>query len=209
MHAKNNRVNKNFQIAYFLAGSCFTADGAYSILKDLQEDREMALAQLNSAKYRTQAKIAQANYMIESGKEWERLEAMADIAEIEDNQTFADRNIVAAREELSFINDCIEKLQPHRKFAHLSDPEAHEAAQQDEWKFELMHRAENYLITTGTIPADHFMTMRLHPAFKDEILPVIEQTKQMLINKTESSIMLEKLDNKRLSIPKLLENKCT
>jgi hypothetical protein len=65
------------------------------------------------------------------------------------------------------------------------------------------------LITSGTIPADHFMTMRLHPAFKQEILPVIERTKQMLINKTESSILLENLDNNRISITKLLENKCT
>jgi hypothetical protein len=209
MHAKNNRLNKNFQIAYFLAGSCYTADGAYSLLKDLQEEREMALAQLNSSSYRTQAKIAQANYMIECGKEWERLEAMADIAEIEDNQTFADRNITAAREELSFINDCIEKLQPHRKFAHLSDPEAHEAAQHDEWKYELMHRAENYLITTGTIPTDHFMSMRMHPDFIDDILPVIESTKKMLINSNDMKSLLKKLDHQRLDISKLLENKCT
>jgi hypothetical protein len=209
MHAKNNRVNKNFQIAYFLAGSCFTADGAYSLLKDLQEDREMALAQLESIDLKVQARIAKANRDIEIGTEWEELEGKAELVEIENNKKFSDRNIQAAKDELAFINECIKKLQPHRKFAHLSDPEAHEACQFDEWKYELIYRAENYLITAGTIPADHFMTMRLHPAFKQEILPVIERTKQMLINKTESSILLENLDNNRISITKLLENKCT
>ena len=206
MHAKNNRVNKNFQIAYFLAGSCYTPDGAYALLKDLQEDREMALAQLESLNLKVQAKIAKAKHDIEHGNEWEQLEAKAELAEIENNKKFSERNIEAAKQELDFINKCIEKIQPHRRFAHLPDPEAHEAAQHDEWKFELMSRAENYLLTTGSIPTDHFITMRQHPAFVDEILPSIEKTKQMMISNQDKQLLINTLDERKVNIPKLLGN---
>jgi hypothetical protein len=206
MHAKNNRLNKNFQIAYFLAGSCHTPDGVYALLKDLQEDREMALAQLESSHFKEQAKIVKAKYVLENGTEWEKLEAQADLAEIVNNKKFSERNIEAAKSELDFINVCIEKINPHRKFAHLSDSEAHEAAQFDEWKYELMHRAENYLLTTGSIPTDHFITMRQHPAFIDEILPAIEKTKRMMIENSDKTLLLNDLNHARLDIPKLLGN---
>lgn len=206
MHAKNNRVNKNFQIAYFLAGSCHTPDGAYALLKDLQEDREMALAQLESIDLKTQAKIAKAKHDIEHGTEWEQLEAKAELVEIENNKKFSERNIEAAKQELDFIDKCIEQIQPHRKFAHLPDPEAYEAAQHDEWKLELMSRAENYLLTTGSIPTDHFITMRQHPAFVDEILPSIEKTKQMMITNEDKKLLINSLDESRINIPKLLGN---
>jgi hypothetical protein len=206
MHAKNNRVNKNFQIAYFLAGSCHTPDGAYALLKDLQEDREMALSQLESMQLKEDAKISKAKHTIEHGEEWDRLEALADITDIENNKKFSERNIEAAKQELDFINKCIEKIQPHRNFAHLPDPEAHEAAQFDEWKYELMYRAENYLLTTGSIPTDHFITMRQHPAFVDEILPCIENTKQMMMTNQDKKLIIEHFENKKINIPKLLGN---
>jgi hypothetical protein len=206
MHSKNNRVNKNFQIAYFLAGSCHTIDGAYALLKDLQEDREMAIAQLRSSSLKEQSKIVKAKHIIKNGEEWERLEAQADLAEIEDNKKFSDKNIEAAKKELDFIIKCIEKIQPHRAFAHLPDDEAHEAAQFDEWKFELISRAENYLLTTGSIPTDHFVTMRQHPAFIDEILPVIERTKQAILTNTDKQLLINNLNSQRIDIPKLIES---
>jgi hypothetical protein len=204
MHAKNNRVNKNFQIAYFLAGSCHTPDGAYSLLKDLQEDREMAFAQLESSDLRIQAKIVKAKHDIEHGQEWEQLEAKAELAEIENNKKFSERNIEAAKQELDFINKCLEKIQPYRRFSHLTDPEAHEAAQHDEWKFELMNRAENYLLTTGSIPTDHFITMRQHPAFIDEILPAIENTKQLMLSNHDKKLLIQSLEEQKVDISKLL-----
>lgn len=206
MHAKNNRVNKDFQIAYFLAGSCHTPDGAYALLKDLQEDREMALAQLEAQDLREQAKIAKAEENLKFGNKWDKLEAQADIAEIKNNQKFKDRNVEAAKKELEFINQCIEKLQPHRRFAHLPDPEAFEATQFDEWKFELMYRAENYLLTTGTIPTDHFATMRQHPAFATDILPHIDSIRNMIISKQDRQLLEGKLKLKdsRADIIKLL-----
>jgi hypothetical protein len=207
MHAKNNRQNKDFQIAYFLAGSCHTYDGAYSLLKDLQEDREMALAQLESADLRTQAQKLKAQRLINSSDEVDVLEGKAILADIKNNKKFTKRNTVAAKKELEFINKCIEKIQPLRKFSNLTDPEAHEAAQFDEWKLELIHRAENYLLTSGHIPSDHFTTMRQHPAFKTEILPAIEEISSILKNEKSLPGTLDKLDSQRLDLPKLLEFK--
>ena len=205
MHAKNNRVNKNFQIAYFLAGSCHTPDGAYSLLKDLQEDREMALSQLEASELRQKAKILRANRMIDSGEPDLVLEGQADLSEIENGEKFAKRNIAAAYEELDFINKCIEKIQPHRRFKDLPDPEAHEAAQYDEWKMELISRAENSLLTTGNIPTEHFFTMRMHPAFIDEILPAIEKIRWIASKGDPMSVVIQTIQEERIDIPKLLE----
>jgi hypothetical protein len=52
--------------------------------------------------------------------------------------------------------------------------EANEATQRGEWLGELKERAENFLLTMGTIPHDHFHTMRCHPDFEQEIVPHIQ-----------------------------------
>lgn len=134
----------------------------------------MALAQLRSAGLKQQAKMVRAKRAMQSDDEAVRLEGEADLAEIEDNLTFSQRNIDAAQKELEFINQCIERIQPHRAHAHLTDDEAHQAAQHEEWKRELIKRAENYLLTSGTLPADHYDTMRMHPDFVEAISPCIQ-----------------------------------
>ena len=172
---KNNRRNHDFQIQAFLVGSCHTPDGAYSLLCDLREDRSDALAQAKAGALRTEAKIVRARRQLACTDEAERLEAQADIAEIEAMHETLEKNLAAARAELAFIDACIAKLQPHRRFAHLPDPEAHEAAQRDEWRLELEYRAQNFLLTAGTIPHDHFASMRQHPDFESYLLPAIER----------------------------------
>lgn len=190
----NNRVNHDFQILYFLIGSKHTPDGAYSLLCDLKENREIALAQIEGNNIRTKVKILKAQKILnESIDELEKLEAQADIIDIENNKRFNERNVNAAQAELDFINMCIDKINIHRKFKHLSDEEAHEAAQLDEWKYELISRAENFLITSGSIPPDQFSTMRLHPAFESDILPAIESIKDnkaLLVNKPSISNLI-------------------
>ena len=177
---KNNRRNHDFQIDAFLVGSCHTADGAYSLLCDLREDRRDALAQVEVSSLRTRAKIARAERNLQHSDPAERLEAQADIAEIRAIEETLNNNINAARAELAHIEACIAKIQPHRKFAHLPDPEAHEAAQREEWAREFVYRAENYLLTAGTIPHDHFASMRQHPDFQGFILPAIDGIKRMM-----------------------------
>lgn len=205
MHAKNNRVNKDFQIAYFLAGSCHTPDGAYSLLKDLQEDREMALSQLEAGELKEKAAILSAQRKIDSGDEILALEGEAELIEIKNGKKFAERNIEAAKRELEFINKCIDKLQPHRRYSHLSDPEAHEAAQAEEWKLEFINRCENSLITTGTIPADQLTAMRQHPDFMGDILPAIDKIKYTLQKGDPLGVAIENLNKNKFDIVKLLE----
>ena len=181
MNSQNNRRNHNFQIEYFLAGSCHTADGAYALLCDLREDRKDSLAQVEVSSLKTKAKILRAERMLASQDEADRLEGQADILEIKAHEETLNKNIAAARAELKFIDECIARIQPYRKFAHLSDPEAHEAAQHDEWKYELEYRAVNFLLTAGTIPHDHFASMRQHPEFHTYILPAIDKVKTLMI----------------------------
>ena len=194
MHAKNNRQNHDFQILHFLAGSCHTADGAYALLCDLRDDRADALKQATVAHLREQAKIVRAERRIASDDEAERLEGQADLAEIEGHAETLAKNLAAAQAELAFIERCIARLQPLRRYAHLPDAEAHEACQQEEWRLELLYRAENFLFTQGTIPHDHFATMRQHPDFVSSILPALEQIK-MAIHSGDSVAMLKSQTN--------------
>lgn len=192
MHYKTNRQNHDFQIVNFIVGSCHTADGAYGILHDLRQDRDAAIKTYMANKLRQEAKIIRAKRMLDSDDEAIRLEGKADIEDIKATLEMSEANYLAALAELETIDKCIKLIQPMRKFAHLSDPESHEAAQFEEWKLELIHRAENCLITTGTVPTDHFATMRMHPDFKSEILPAIEQIKLSLAKPEGVKNILEK-----------------
>ena len=180
MIAMNNRRNHNFQIEHFIAGSCHTPDAAYSILCDLREDRRDALAQVEASKLRTKAKILRAEKLIREGDEIDKLEAEAELAEIRGFEETVEKNIAAAKAELAYIDECIAKVQPFRKYAHLTDPEAHEAIQREEWALEFEHRAVNFLLTAGTIPHDHFSSMRQHPDFHTHIFPSIEKAKFLM-----------------------------
>jgi hypothetical protein len=184
MISKNNRQNSNFQILHFLVGSCHTPDAAYALLCDLKEDRERALSKIKSADLWMQAKILKLEEVINNpdSKVYEVLEAKAELIDIENEKPFAQKNIDAAYNEFDFIQKCMSKLEPHRKYAHLSLPEAHQAMQKEEWCLELKHRAENFLLTEGRIPHDQFSTMRQHPDFNSELLPFIESTKACIQN---------------------------
>jgi hypothetical protein len=146
---------------------------------------------------KTKAKIIRAEKKLKSEDEAERLEAEVDILEIKTNEEILNKNINAAREELKFIEDCIKKIQPYRKFSHLLDSEAHEAAQHDEWKYELEYRAINFLLTAGTIPHDHFASMRQHPEFHSYILPSINEVKNLMIEGNVEQILYSSCDEKQ------------
>jgi hypothetical protein len=192
MHYKTNRLNHDFQIAYFIAGSCQTPDAAYSILCDLREDRSNAIKSYKAGKLREQAT---------------RLEGQADIAEIEALAETSQANYEAALAELATIEKCIAAVQPLRKYAHLPNIEAHEAAQQEEWKLQLIHTAENHLLTSGSIPADHFSTMRMHPQFASDIMPALDETRQLMSSPEGAAKLLQKMDTKSFDLPKLLGSK--
>ncbi len=192
MNSKNGRVNHDFQILHFLIGSCHTADGAYSLLCDLKEERDSVVRNLHCSELRTKAKLLKLEKQLLSDDKSERLEAQADLEELENNKEQNDKLTKAAIAELNFINSCIDRLQPYRKYSHLSDSEAHEECQREEWKLELITRAENFLLTGGGIPPDHFSAMRMHPDFMTDILPSIEKTKQLMHEGKVDNLFLTK-----------------
>lgn len=184
MHAKTNRQNHDFQIAYFLAGSCQTADGAYALLCDLREDRAHALAMVESSEMRAKARVLKAQSALDEatdeGDEAGKLLALSELSETQANSKLEAVNRDAAVEELAFIEKLIALIQPLRRYKHLPDREAHEAMQMEEWRLELIKRAENYLLAGNSIPADQLGTMRMHPQFELGILPEVQKIEHLV-----------------------------
>jgi hypothetical protein len=172
MNSVNGRRNHDFQLAHFLAGACHTADGAWSLLCDQRQDRRLALGMAKGQALRDEAKRMRAHNALQSGGP-AALEAQADLAELEALAPVLAENIAAAEAELATIERMLVALQPLRRFAHLPDAQAHEAAQRDEWRAELLFRAENAVVTTGTVPPDLLATMRQHPDFSASLLPAL------------------------------------
>ena len=207
MHYKTNRLNHDFQIIHFIAGSCHTPDAAYAILCDLKEDRLNAIKLFEAGKLREEAKRLRAEAAMKSSDPLVSLEAKADLVEIAALAETTKKNYEAALAELATIENCMKSLEPRRKFKHLPDAQAHEAAQSEEWKLELIHRAENCLLTTGTISTDHFATMRMHPDFQNEILPAITQIRGLLQDPKGLEMILQKDEARKLDFQRLLESK--
>ena len=172
MHWKNS----DFGIAYFIAGNCHTPDEANRILKQIREDRVIALKSAESGYKKQQAKIIRANRVINNldSDECDVLDAEADILELKAFEEQQMKCYKAALHEVEFIDACIAKIEPLRKYKDLPDDMACQAAQHEEWKYELIERAKDYLLTTGTIPPDHYRTMRNHPEYEKSIAPVVE-----------------------------------
>lgn len=183
MITKSHKQNTNFQIAYFLLGSCHTPDAAYSLAKDLREERQAAVDNYAVVQLKNKARIIRANKLLLSDDEADKLEGQAELLELSNNCKIGEVLYNVALDELVFIDKCIEILQPFRQFKHLSDSKANEAAQFEEWKLELICRAENMLLTTGGISTDQFATMRQHPAFHSDILPRINEMQKLMQTK--------------------------
>jgi hypothetical protein len=192
MHSKNHRQNHDFQILHFLVGACHTADAAYALLQDLREDRQAALDGQKVSALRDEAKELKARKLLQSEDVSVRKEGEADLLEVENTRRTSQVLVDAAKAEIAFIDKCITEIQPLRKFAHLSTPEANEASQEEEWELELLRRAEN-LMLTGGIPADQLQTMRMHPAFATEILPRIQAVQAMLLTKDGPAVLQAQL----------------
>jgi hypothetical protein len=205
MNSKNHKQNTNFQIVYFLVGSCHTPDGAYALLQDLREARQMAVDNYAVQELKNQAKELEARELLE-GSEVDKLNGQAELLELSNNKKTGKVLYDAAIDELAFIDKCIDAVQPLRMYKEFPDSEANEMAQYEEWKLELIHRAENAMITSGGVPTDHFATMRMHPAFQTEILPRINEMTLMLQSKDGLMTLQKQLEvTKFQEVIKLLE----
>lgn len=174
MISKNHRQNSNFQIVHFLAGSCHTPDGAYALLLDLKEERQAAVDNYQVTMLRNKAKRLNCDKQLKSDDEVARINAEADLLELNQAEASSKMLYDAAVSELNFIGHCIKSLEGKRKYAQLSDDEACQAMQREEWKLELIERAKMQLASCGIIPADQLTAMTQHPDFAHEILPAIE-----------------------------------
>jgi len=156
-------------------------------------------------KLRREAKIAAAEEILEdlSSTKSQRIEAQADIIEANADVEIWELNLKAAHGELATINQIMDELEPMRKYSHLPLLEATEACQQEEWLGELMTRAENFLVTQGSIPQDHLNTMRCHPDFNKVIAPHIQAITSKMQTITSTLDGLNLLSSKNI----LLENK--
>jgi hypothetical protein len=178
MNSKPHRTNSDFQLKYFLAGSCYTVDGAWALMYGQKIDIESKIRYAKIAELRRNAKKAAAMEILRapSTTEAARLNAEADIQEVENEIISNEMNFKAAINELECINKLMEELEPHRKYGHMSLLEANEACQREEWLGELKARAENYLVCQGAIPHDQLSTMRSHPDFETALVPYIQET---------------------------------
>lgn len=178
MHSIPHRNNSDFQLKYFLSGSCFTADGAWALMYAQKIDRETVIKACEVQKIRRKIKFLEINNILtdKNISEIDKLKAEADLLEWQSSEALFNLNYEAAKAELSAIIKIMDELEPHRKYSHLPVLEANEAAQRGEWLGEFKNRVENYLFTSGTIPEDQLRAMRNHPDFQSEILPHIKET---------------------------------
>lgn len=200
MNSKPHRTNSDFQLKYFLVGSCHTADAAWTLLYGQKIDIEGKIRFAKVAELRRDAKRLAALEILsfKSTTDSARMNAEADIHEVESEKIVADLNLKAAVDELEYINNLMAELEPHRKYAHLTLFEANEACQREEWLEELKTRAENFLVSQGAIPCDQLSTMRTHPDFETMLVPFIQET-VLKIQTNEKGIGLLK-QNKMLLI---------
>jgi len=159
----------------------------HRVAKELYEDRDVSIKNAEASKLRSEAKRKRAQHIIDSeANEVEKLEAQADLVELVAFEDQGKAVLEAAIKERDYIQSLIDKIQPYRKFPHLSDYDAAQAAQSEEWKLELIWRAENFLASTGSIPSDHLSTMRLHSAWEQEILPAIQKIQHTMLEGTKT-----------------------
>ena len=175
MDSKPHRTNSNFQLQYFIANSCKTVDGAWSILygQKIDIENKIQISELQQEKKRIK-KLKLEKAISETTDELDKLELQADLKELNIGEETFLLNLKAAKNELDFIKNLMDDLEPRRLYSHLPLLEANEAMQRAEWLEELKCRAENFLITQGTIPHDHLQTMRCHPDFYENIVPFIK-----------------------------------
>lgn len=190
MHSAPHRNNSDFQLRHFIAGSCYTADGAWTLLYnqllDIQIKHDHTRANLIRRKVK---KLELEKQIAEATTEIDKLKAEADLIDHQSGEGLLELALAGAEKELETIKSLMAELEPYRQFAHLPLLEASEAAQRGEWLGEFKGRIENYLLTQGTIPMDQLEAMRKHPDFDTDIVPHLRRT-MAAINGTENRVDL-------------------
>jgi len=189
MHSAPHRNNSDFQLRYFIANNCHTADIAWCILYEQKLDIFTKLEATKAKLVRREAKKLEIDEKLKSTSEVDRLNAQADLIDWKSGEGMLEMAIKGAEQELATIESLMSELEPQRKYGHLSVLEASQAAQREEWLLEFKRRTENYLLSIGTIPEDQLNAMRNHPDFEAEIVPHVKQVSYQ-INKSDDKLAL-------------------
>ena len=195
MHSNPHRNNSDFQLRYFIANNCHTADIAWCVLYEQKLDIFTKLEATKARLVRRKAKKLEIDEKLKSVSEVDRLNAQADLIDWESGEGMLEMAIKGAEQELATIESLMAELEPQRKYGHLPVLEASQAAQREEWLLEFKRRTENYLLSIGTIPEDQLNAMRNHPDFEAEIVPHVKQVSYQ-INKSDDKLAL--LTNNRV-----------
>lgn len=200
MYSATHRLNHDFQLQYFMANHCHTPDAAYALLYAQKVDMESKVKHGEAQKLRRQIARAKAQAVLEDAyaSEIDKMEARADLLEQESSDYTWEMNFEGAKQELATIERLMAELEPLRKYAHLPILEANEACQREELLHELKCRAENFLMTQGTIPADQLDTMRCHPDFRQEILPHIAMISAIIRNGGDLGLVFDRVEKPKL-----------
>jgi hypothetical protein len=190
MHSSPHRNNSDFQLRYFIANSCHTADTAWCLMYEQKIDIQIKLESTKAKVIKRKVKRIEIDQNINSKDPIKQLNAQADLIEWQSGDGLLELAISGAEQEIKTITAIMDELQPQRKYAHLSVLEAGQASQREEWLLEFKHRVENYLITRGTIPEDQLTAMRNHPDFETQLIPHITETAEKIGNRTDSINLL-------------------
>jgi len=194
MHSAPHRNNSDFQLRYFMANNCHTADVAWCLMYEQRLDIYTKLEATKARLVRRKARKLEIDERLKSDNEVDRLMAEADLIEWKSAEGMLEMAIKGAEQELATIESVMAELEPHRKYGHLPVLDASQAAQREEWLLEFKRRTENYLLSIGTIPEDQLNAMRNHPDFEAEIVPHVQQIAHRI---TDSKDKMSLLTNNR------------
>ena len=180
MHSSPHRNNSDFQLRYFIANGCHTADVAWCLMYEQKLDIQIKLESTKAKMLRRKAKMLEIEQGLASTDPIKQLNAQADLIEWQSGDGMLEMAALGAEQELATITSIMDELEPQRKYAHLPLLEASQAAQREEWLLDFQRRTENFLLSKGTIPEDHLNAMRNHPDFETNIVPFITDVLQKI-----------------------------
>ena len=190
MHSSPHRNNSDFQLRYFMANNCHTADVAWCLMYEQKLDIQIKLANTKAGVLKRKAKRVEIDEGINSTDLVKQLNAQADLIEWESGEGLLEMAILGAEQEIATIESIMVELEPQRKYANLPILEAAQAAQREEWLLEFQRRSENFLLSNGTIPEDHLNAMRNHPDFEVKLVPFITEIAQKIATNKDKMALL-------------------
>lgn len=190
MHSSPHRNNSDFQLRYFMANNCHTADVAWCLMYEQKLDIQIKLANTKAGILKRKAKRVEIDEGINSTDFVKQLNAQADLIQWESGEGLLEMAILGAEQEIATIESIMAELEPQRKYAKLPILEAAQAAQREEWLLEFQRRSENFLLSNGTIPEDHLNAMRNHPDFEVKLVPFITEVAQKIATNKDKMALL-------------------